>query len=426
MTHRFLEPLVVLLLSWLIAAPPLAAQTIAITGARVHPVSGPMIENATVLIRDGRIAAVGASVTVPGDARRIDATGKWVTPGIFNATTSLGVSEIGAIPGSYDARAQGRGDGVTASFRVWEGFNPASPLLQVTRNDGITTVGIIPAGALIGGQGAVVALRSGALSEVLIRGPVAMFADINARGDRVGASRGEVYQRLRDVLDDARAYPRRRNDVERNATRELAARPADLQALQPVLASTLPLVVDADRATDIEAVLELARQYDIRVAIGSATEGWKVADKLGAARTFVLVGALNNLPRSFSTLGARQDNAALLDRAGARVVISGGADAFNARNVRFEAGAAVSFGMPWDAALRAVTLTPAELYGVANRVGSLEAGKDATLVIWSGDPFEPATRAERVFVQGAEVQGPSRQDELMLRYKSFPVDFRKP
>ena len=424
MTTRFIRAIV----AWATVgtAAFAEAQTIAVTGARVFPVSGPPIDNATVLIRDGRLVAVGAAVTVPAGAQRIDAAGKWVTPGIFNPTTSLGISEIGSIPGSYDARAQGRGDGVTASFRVWEGFNPASPLLQVTRNDGITTVGIIPSGALIAGQGAVVALRNGPLSSVMLRGPAAMFADLNARGERIGASRSEVFARFREVLEDARGFPRRRADFERNATRELAARSADLQALQPVLGGTLPLVVDADRATDIEEALSIARDYRLRIAVGSATEGWKVADKLAAAGAYVLVGALNNIPRDFSTLGARQDNAAELHRAGVKVIISGGNDAFNARNVRFEAGVAVAFGMPWDAALRAVTLTPAELFGVASRVGSLEPGKDATLVVWSGDPFEPSTRAEHVFVQGTEVQGPSRQDELMRRYRTLPAEYRRP
>ena len=410
----------------LAAALPASAQTIAITGARVFPVSGPALDNATIVIRDGRIVAVGAAVTVPEGAQRIDAAGKWITPGIFNAVTTLGVSEIGNIAGSYDASAQGRGDGVTAAFRVWDGFNPASPLLQVTRNDGITTVGIVPRGALIAGQGAVVELRNGSLRDVLIKGPAAMFADLDARGDRIGASRGEVFQRLRDVLDDARDFPRRRADYERNSVRDLAARSADLQALQPVLAGTLPLVIDADRATDISEALTIARSYKLKVALSSAIEGWKVADQLGAAKAFVMVGALNNIPRSFSSLGARQDNAALLHAAGARVVISGGSDAFNARNVRYEAGIAVSFGLPWDAALRAVTLTPAEMYDVAGRVGSLDAGKDATLVIWSGDPFEPSTRAEQVFVRGVAVQGPSRQDELMRRYRQLPAEYRKP
>ncbi len=410
-----------------LATPAMAhAQTIAITGGKVYPVSGAPIDNATVLIRNGRIVAVGATVTIPADAKRIDAAGKWVTPGIFNATTTLGVSEIGQLPGSYDASAQGNGDGVTPSFRPWEGFNPSSPLLQVTRNDGITTVGIVPRGQLLAGQAAVVSLGLGSLSDVLVKGPVAVFGDLNARGDRVGAARNEVFDRLRAVLDDARSWPGRRVAVERNASRALAARARDLDALQPVLGGTLPLVLEADRATDIEQALAFARDYRVRVAISGATEGWKVADQLGKAGAYVLVGALNNIPRDFSSLGARQDNAAVLHQAGAKVVISGGADAFNARNVRYEAGVAVAFGMPWDAALRAITLTPAEMYGVSTRVGSLDAGKDATLVIWSGDPFEPSTRAEHVMVNGTEVQGPSRQDELMRRYRSFPAAYKRP
>ncbi len=418
-------PGVVALAALLVTAAPAHGQTVAITGAKIHPVSGPVIESGTVLIRDGRIAAVGTTVAIPSGVRTIDAAGKWVTPGIFNATTSLGVSEIGSVGGTNDTRAQGINDGVTASFRVWEGFNPASPLLQVTRNDGITTVGVIPGGSLIGGQGAVVALKNGQLSEVLLRSPAAMFANLGVRGNNIGSARAEVFQRFREVLDDARLYPRRRAEVERNASRPLAARRADLEALQPVLAGTLPIVIDADRATDIATALDLGRQYRMRVAISSATEGWKVAEQLGAAQAFVMVGALNNIPRDFASLGARQDNAALLHAAGARVIISGGADAFNARNVKYEAGVAVAFGMPWEAALRAVTLTPAELYGVDNRTGSLSVGKDATLVVWSGDPFELSTRAEHVFVQGAEVQGPSRQDELMRRYRTFPVDYRR-
>ena len=403
---------------------PLRAQTIAITGGKVHPVSGPAIENGTVLIRDGRIVAVGANVTVPSDARRIDATGKWVTPGIFNATTSLGISEVGAVQATVDVSARGQNDGFTPSLRVWEGFNPASPLLQVTRNDGITTAGVVPRGGIVSGQGAVVALRDGPLSAVVLKAPAAMFGDVGSKGPTLGNSRAEVYQRLREVLSDARDWPRRRRSWESNASRPLAARAVDLEALQPVLRGEVPLILDADRASDLEVAMQIAREFGIRLALSGATEGWKVADQLAKANVTVLVGALNNIPRDFSTLGARQENAALLHQAGVKVVIAGGADAFNARNVKYEAGVAVSFGMPWDAALRAVTLGPAELYGVADRVGTLQPGRDATLVVWSGDPFEPATRAERVLVNGAEVQRPSRQDELMRRYQRFPPAYR--
>jgi imidazolonepropionase-like amidohydrolase len=402
-----------------------AAQTIAITGGKVHPVSGPVIENGTVLIRNGRIVSVGANVAIPPDATRIDASGKWVTPGIVNVATTLGVVEIGAVQETNDTPARGRGDAVTASHKVWEGFNANSPLIQVTRNDGITTVGVVPGGGLVGGQAALINLSDGNLSEMVLQAPVAMTADIGSKGEQIGGTRAEVLQRLRDLLADTREYMRRRADYERNATREMAARRGDLEAMIPVVQGRLPLVIDANRASEIESALNLAREFSLRIIISGGAEAWMVAEKLAAARVPVIVGALNNIPQSFATLGARQENAALLQRAGARVLLNGGADGFNARNVRFEAGVAVAFGMPWDDALRAVTLNPAEALGVADRIGSLQAGREANVVIWSGDPFEPMTRAERVLVQGVDVRRPSRQDELMQRYKTLPPTYRK-
>jgi imidazolonepropionase-like amidohydrolase len=401
------------------------AQTIAITGGRVHTVSGPVIENGTVLIRNGRIAAVGADVTIPADATRIDATGKWVTPGIVNVATTLGVVEIGAVQETVDTPARGRGDAITASHKVWEGFNANSPLIQVTRNDGITTVGVVPNNALVGGQAAMLDLGDGGLSNMLLQAPIAMIADIGSKSDQIGGTRAEVLQRLRDLLSDTREYVRRRADYERNATRELAARRGDLEAMIPVVQGRLPLVIDANRASEIESALNLAREFSLRIVISGGAEAWMVADKLAAAKVPVIVGALNNIPLSFATLGARQENAGLLHKAGARVLINGGSDGFNARNVRFEAGVAVAFGMPWAEALRAVTLTPAETFGVADRIGSLQVGREANVVVWNGDPFEPMTRAERVLVRGVDVKRPSRQDELMQRYKALPPTYRR-
>lgn len=409
----------------LVIAAPVQAQTIAITGGRVFPVSGAPIDNGTVIIRGGKITAVGSNIAVPADAQRIDATGKWVTPGIFNAATVLGIMEVGAVQTTVDVGARGKGDGVTASFKAWEGFNPASPLLQVTRNDGITTVGVMPGGNMIAGQAAVFDLADGSSrNDLLLRAPVAIIADLGSTGPDRGASRGEVLQKFRDVLADARDFPRRRADYEKAQSRELAARKADLEALQPVVQGRMLLIIDADRASDIENALSLAKEFGLKIAISSATEAWKVADQLAAAKVPVIVGALNNIPRDFSTLGARQDNAALLQKAGVRVIINDGADAFNARNVKYSAGVAVSFGLSWDDALRAVTQNPAELFGVGDRVGTLAPGKDATLVVWNGDPFELSTRPERVLVRGKDVMRPSRQDELMRRYRRTPPDYR--
>jgi imidazolonepropionase-like amidohydrolase len=410
----------------LLATSAVQAQTIAIVGGRVHPVSGPVIENGTVIIRDGRIAAVGANVPVPPGAARVDASGKWVTPGIVNAVTALGVVEVGAVEETVDVPARGRGDAVTAAHRVWEGYNPNSPLIQVTRNDGITTVGVAPGGGLVSGQAAIIDLADGSLTDVVLRAPVAMVADIGSKSDETGASRAELIQRMRELLSDAREYQRRRDAYERNQSREMAARRVDLEALLPVVQGRLPLVVTADRASDIQQALALGRDFNLRVIVNGGAEAWMVADELARAGVPVITGSLNNIPQSFATLGARQENAALLQRAGVRVIINGGADAFNARNVKYEAGVAVAFGLPWDQALRAVTLTPAEVFGVSERVGSLQTGRDANVVVWSGDPFEPISRAERVFVRGKEVQRPSRQDELMQRYRRLPPAYRRP
>jgi imidazolonepropionase-like amidohydrolase len=405
------------------------AQTIAITGGRVYPVSGPVIENGTVLVRDGKIVAVGANVSVPSDARRIDATGKWVTPGFINALTGLGVSEIGQVQQTVDRGARGE-NAVAAAFPVWEGINPASTMLAPARNEGITSVVVVPTGGLIAGQAALIDLVPGTLADMLDKAPVAMvaqFGDVRAGGTN---ARGEQYARLREILNDARAYARRPAEYERGATRSFAARRADLEALVPVVEGRLPLMVTVDRASDIDAVLRLARETNVKVVIAGGAESWMVADRLATAGVPVLVGSMNNIPGSFAALGSRQETPALLQRAGAKVVLiangSGGEDVFNVRNLKYDAGVAVAYGLTWDDALRAITLTPAEVFGVADRVGSLQPGRDADIVVWSGDPFEFATRVEHVLIRGREVLEPSRQDELMDRYRRLPPSYRKP
>ena len=216
------------------------AQTIAITGGRVFPVSGPAIENGTVLIRDGKIAAVGANVTIPADAERIDAAGRWVTPGLFNPATQLGLVEVGQVGDTREASARNTDqDRVHAAFRVWEGLNAASVLLAAARNEGITTTMIHPQGGLIAGQAAVVDLVDGTRTEMLVEGPVAMMAQMtNTNAASVG-SRGELALRLRELFDDVRAYQRNRTAYERGETREFVASRSDLEALIPVLEGRL-------------------------------------------------------------------------------------------------------------------------------------------------------------------------------------------
>lgn len=211
----------------------LLAQTIAITGGTVYPVSGPKLENATVLIRDGVIVAVGANVTVPANATQIDATGKWVTPGLFNAATQLGLTEIGAVQQTNDGNLSG--NEVAASFNVATALSPSTQLIPVTRAAGTTTALSAPGGGLISGQAVVIDLAGATAAEMLVGPRAAMVVNFGAKSAG-GGSRAGVIARLRRVLDDAREYQQRRGDYNQARMQPLAAPAADLAALQPVLA----------------------------------------------------------------------------------------------------------------------------------------------------------------------------------------------
>jgi imidazolonepropionase-like amidohydrolase len=405
------------------------AQSVAIVGGKVFPVSGPPIEHATVLIKDGKIAAVGTNVAIPADAKRVDATGKWVTPGLVNAATQVTIMEVGSVAGTREGSPRGS-NGIAAAYRVWDGVNPNSVLIQPARNGGVTSVVIGPSGGLVSGQAAVVQLVDGDAAAMTLRAPVAMVAQVgNARAAGVNA-RGELLNRLRELIEDTKFYMAHRLDYDRAQSRQLSASKMDLEAMIPVVQGRLPLVIETNKASDIVSALDLAKQYGLKIMIGGGAEAWEVADRLAAAKVPVITGAMNNIPMSFAELGAEQENAGKLARAGVSVALIGNAgggdeEAFNVRNVRFEAGNAVAYGMKWDDALRAITLTPAEMFGVAARVGSLQPGKDGDVVVWSGDPFEFATQPEQVFIRGKEVDAPSRQDMLEQRYKRLPPDYEK-
>jgi imidazolonepropionase-like amidohydrolase len=409
---------------------PAGAQTIAITGGKVYPVSGPPIEGGTVVIVDGKIAAVGKNVAIPAGARRIDATGKIVTPGFVNSSTQLGVQEVSQVTDTRDMSARGK-DNIAAAFTVWDGLNPNSVMMAPARKEGITSFIVMPTGGLVAGQAALLDVVPGTTTDMIIRAPVAMVAEVGDPRQAGVNSRGELIVKLRELLDDTRFFQTHRDAFDRAQTRPFAASRLDLQAMIPVIQGKLPLVVVVDRASDIDAAMRIAREFNVKLMIGGGAEGWMMADKLAAARVPVLTGAMNNIPGGFAALGQRQENAALLRKAGVQVALIGNAgggdeEAFNVRNLKQEAGNAVAYGMTWDDALRAVTLAPAEIFGVADRVGSLQPGREGNVVIWSGDPFEFTTRVEHVFVRGHEYTDKTRQDLLMERYKILPNTHNNP
>ena len=404
-------------LLFLLATLPVAAQPTALVGGTVHPVSGPEIDDGVVLLRGDTIAAVGprGDVSIPSGARRIDLSGQVVTPGLMDAATATGLVEVSAVGDTRD-NALDTDDAVRAAFRVTDGINPNSVVIPVTRLGGVTTVASIPSGGAVAGQGAVIDLHGETIEQMLVRDRAALYAAFTPdAADAAGEARGGLAMRLREALADAQFYAGREGEYQRGATRDLSVSRLDLEALTAVLDGDRPLVVEAARASDIDAALRIAEEFDLDLRIQGGEEAWMRADRLAEADVPVIAKALNNLPTAFDRLGARFDNAARLHAAGVPVALST-FDTHNARTLRLEAGNAVRHGMNRDAALRAVTLAPAEMLGVADTHGSLEVGKTANVVVWSGDPFEPLTSVEHVFIGGTEMPDDSRQKRLLRRY----------
>ncbi len=409
------------------ASRPAAAQTIAITNAKIYPVSEAPIQRGSILIRDGRIVALGAEVAVPAGATVIDGTGKVVTPGFMDAASNMGIVEIGGVSETNDTRTSDKR--ITAAFNAADALNPNATEIAINRVEGITRAAVEPGNgaSLIAGQGMVLDLGTEGAPDMIDRSPSAMYATIGESGARLsGGSRAAAMLDLREAFQDAKDYAAHRSAFEARDRRDYALSRLDLDALVPVVEGKLPLVIHANRASDITAALRLAREFGLRIAISGALEGWMVAGQLARDRVPVIIDPYENIP-TFEGLGATLENAARLAKAGVHVAFATfGSD--NSRDVKYAAGSAVANGMPYDAALRAVTLEPARIFGLDDRYGTLQPGKDADVVLWSGDPFELSTRVEKVYIKGREIPPDNRQKELLDRYRHLqpgvPPEYR--
>lgn len=384
---------------------------VAIVGGTVHEGTGKVLDNAVVELQGSRIVRVGTGAP-SANATVVDATGKIITPGLIAAHTTLGLVEIGMESSTRDTSRDGD-DPIRAGYDASVAVNANSTLLAVQAIDGVTTAATTPQGGLLSGQVAWIDLLPGHHRDIVARPRVAVAGAV---GQRLAGSRAAAFARLVEVLDDARFYRSRKSAFDRRASRDLAAHRLDLEALGPVLGRSIPLVLEAHRASDILAVAELAKARALRVVIVGATQGWQVADALAEAKIPVIVHPTTNLPASFDTIGARLDNAAMLHAAGVRVGIAVLGEAHNVRNVTQEAGVAIANGLPREVALQGVTHTIAAAYGMEADYGTVEVGKVANVVIWPADPFELSTVPEAVYIRGNAIALRSRQTELRDRY----------
>jgi imidazolonepropionase-like amidohydrolase len=394
-----------------------AAERTLIRGATVHTLgTAGTLEGADVLVEDGRIVSVGAGITAPAGTNVIDAKGKVVTPGFFGGISYLGLQEIGLEPTAEDYAL--RMDAMRPEFDVAPAFNPDTVASAVNRIDGVTFTLISPDalpglrggpnGSIVAGQAAVVALDGrGALPARALL--VDLGGDTNVLA---GGSRAGDFMLLRQALTEARTPGLVLAHDQRLLT------PAGRQVLLDYLKGAQPVLFEVDRAADIRETLAFMKREGIpRGAIVGGAEGWRVATELAAAKVPVFLDPLENLPAGFDSVGATLENAARLHAAGVRIAFTfRSGEPHNIRRLRQAAGNAVAHGLPHAAALAALTQSPAQILGVADRFGTLEAGRPADLVLWSGDPLEVTTVAQHVYVAGQPQRMRSRQTELRDRY----------
>jgi len=402
-----------LILATLALPSSLLAQTLFINDATVHTMgSQSVLQEADVLIRDGRIKSVGLNLSAPADATVLEASGRPVTPGFFSGITALGLQDIPAEESTVDHALQL--EAIRPEFDVTLAFNANSGLIPVTRIEGYTwtVLGASRSGSIVGGQGQAVLLDGGYRSFL---GDKILFIDVGADASgQSGGSRAAQWMLLNQALEEARS--------EVLWTPDALLTVAGRQALAAYSGAGM-VIFNADRASDILQVLEFAQRQKINPVITGGAEAWMVADQLAEAGVPVLLNPLVNLPGNFDRLGARLDNAAILYEAG--VTISFHSDETNnARKLRQLAGNAVANGLPYDAALAGLTSNPASIFGLGEDIGTLAENSRADLVIWSGDPLEVTSAADQVIIAGKLIPMVSRQTLLRDRY--LPKDPEMP
>lgn len=398
------------------------AQTIAIQNARVYTMAGDkagLIENGDVVIRDGVIAAIGQDLAAPEGATIINAQGRVVTPGIFAPWSQLGLVEIGLDEEANDSSTDD-GFNVSAGLDAVDAFNPESTLIAINRAGGVTRAVAAPdpGAKMFGGKGAIVDLSGRPVS--VTRAEAMQSVAMGAAGlGYNGGTRLGNWAMLREALDEARAYAANPAGYVMRP-REGGLSIADLKALGPVAQGRQPLVVAVNSVTDIRTLIKLKAQYGVNAIIIGGSEGHLVAKEIAAAQIPVILNPMMNLPSQFEDLAASLSNAAKLNDAGVLISFYGQAsDTHNLRLLPQLGGNAVANGLSYEAALAAITLNPAKMYGVSDRLGSLEIGKVADVVVWDGDPLETSTRPIAVLIDGRVASLKNRQTMLRDRYKDL-------
>lgn len=397
---------------------PLHAETVAITDARIVSlgIAGD-IRSGTVLVRDDRIVAIGSNVAVPAGAKVIDAKGMYLTPGLVLAPTPLALKDI--IGNGGGRRSTGMG--LSAAYEVAEDFNPRHPHVGEARIEGVTQALVTPdpqvQGKLFGGTSALVHL--GQAGESILDPRAAIYLSATESGSReAGGGAGGFRVKLQRSLSDARDYQRNPKSFDLARLSDTGLSRSDLEALAPVILRQKPLLIEVNRAETIRHILRVAKEENIKVILSGASEAWLVADEIARAKIPVIIDGEMNQANGFEDINSTYENAAILTRAGVQIAFKPTFSRIGIldRSPRWTAGRAARYGLRLHDALAAITINPAKMLGVSADYGSIEVGKKADLVLWSGDPFETSTSAKLVMIDGIEQSLVARNRQLLDRY----------
>ena len=433
--------LILLLFSWTL---PARAETVLLTGATVHTVSGPTLSPGQVLIRDGRIEAVGTAIPSKAD-KVVKLEGRHLYPGLIAASTSLGLIEIDAVRATRDANEVGD---YTPDVESWVAVNPDSELIPVARANGITHFQPVPTGGIVAGQSGLLSADGWTSEEMTVKKPVALHLfwpgmELNTTPkeefrdktkwkslEDQAKERREKVRAVEDFFEEARAYARAREAGGKDGLPAEKVVPA-WEAMLPYVRGNLPLMVHADDARQIKAAVQWASSNFWRIILAGGRDAWKVADLLATNHVPVVFERIYNQGNDLASTPGRDTDPydvyfrapAVLHKAGVKVIFSiglGGEPATVTRNLPYCAAQAVAFGLPEEEAIKGITLYPAEILGVADRLGSIEAGKEATLFAVDGNILDIRSNVKRMWISGKEVSLESRHTRLYEKYKARP------
>ncbi|RKY87874.1 amidohydrolase [candidate division KSB1 bacterium] len=397
-----------------------------IKNATIVTVTGPIIEKGAVIIDGNKITYVGRFPSIPEGAEVIDAEGLYVYPGMINSYTTLGLTEIGSVRETNDAREVGD---FNTFIKASSAINPSSVHIPITRVNGITTALTVPQGSLICGYGALINLYGWTIEEMILEDkavmvvnfprstPFAYFREPTKEEKKKAAEKAKKQiEKMENLFEKARLYYKAKKSYEAGELKTPPPVDMTLDALIPVIKGEVPLLIGVSNEKDIKEAVKVVNNVKVKAIFTGVNDGWKVADLLAKNKIPCLVGSVLSVPGNKDPFDAGYANAGILNKAGVKIAfVTGGAS--DARNLPYHAGMSAAYGLPRDEALKAVTIYPAQIFGVDDKIGSIEVGKIANIVVTDDDILEMRTHIKYLFINGKNVPLKSKHTELYEKYK---------